>query len=95
MEGKSHTGIVINLGRGSTYAKGSKQQVVAKSSSHAGIIALADMVELDPPLQFEDNKATNFLVTIGSNIAERVRHVHIKNAFVNQFPTDGRDCTFC
>ena len=46
-------------------------------------------VNMEPPILFEDNKATIFLVTNEPSTAGRVRHVHIRNAFVNQFIADG------
>ena len=45
-------------------------------------------VNMEPPIIFEDNKAAIFLVTNGQSTAGRVRHVHIRNAFVNQFIAD-------
>ena len=100
MNGKSHTGNVITLGRGPIFCKSSKQKSVTKFSCEAEILALSDIVstvawitdflqeigvDMDPPLLLEDNKAAIFLVTNGSSTTGRVRHVHIRNAFVNQF----------
>jgi len=104
IDGKSHTGNVITLGRGPIYCKSSKQKSVTKSSCEAEILALSDIsstvvwlkdflheigVIMKPPILFEDNKAAIFLVTNGPSTAGRVRHVHIRNAFVNQFITSG------
>ena len=104
MDGKSHTGNVITLGRGPIFCKSSKQRSVTKSSCEAEILALSDIVSTvawmndflleisvtsEPPILLEDNKAAIFLVTHGSSTAGRVRHVHIRNAFVNQFITNG------
>ena len=104
MDGKSHTGNVITLGRGPNYCKSCKQKSVTKSSCEAEILALSNIVstvawikdflqeigvDMKPPLLFEDNKAAIFQVTNGPSTAGRVRHVHIKNAFVNQFIADG------
>ena len=44
IDGKSHTGNVITLGRGPIFSKNSKQKSVTKSSSEAEILALSDMV---------------------------------------------------
>ena len=46
-------------------------------------------VTIEPPILFEDSKAAIFLVTNGPSTAGRVRHVHIRNAFVNQFLANG------
>ena len=80
MDGKSHTGLVITLGRGPICVKSGKQKCVTKSSCEAEIIALSDIaatvplihdlsVELlgprQPPVLMEDNKAAIQLVTNG------------------------------
>ena len=98
MDGKSHTGNVITLGRGPIFCKNSKQKSMTKSSCEAEILALSDIVStvawmkdflqeigvtIEPPILFEDNKAAIFLVSNGPSTAGRVRHVHIRNAFVN------------
>ena len=44
MDGKSHTGIVITLGRGLIYCKSSKQKPATKSSCKAEILALSDII---------------------------------------------------
>ena len=44
MDGKSHTGLVITLGRGSIFVKSTKQKCVTKPSCEVEIIALYDIV---------------------------------------------------
>ena len=39
---KSHTGVVLTLGKGAVYVGSSKQKIVAKSSTEAELIALSD-----------------------------------------------------
>ena len=111
MDGKSHTGNVITLGRGPIFCKSSKQKSVKKSSCEAEILALSDIVStvawmndflqeigvtIEPSILFEDNRAAIFLVTNGPSTAGRVRHVHIRNAFVNQFLANGTmQIVFC
>ena len=100
MDEKSHTGNVITLGRDPIFCKSSKLKSVTKSSREAEILALSDIVsavawiryfvqeigvDMEPPLLLEDNKAAIFLVTNGPSTAGRVRHVHIRNAFLNQY----------
>ena len=92
MDGKSHTGLVITLGRGPIYVKSGKQKCVTKSSCEAKIIASSDiaatvkwlidlLVELlgprQPPVLMEDNKAAIQQATNGASTADRSRHVHI------------------
>ena len=98
-------------GRGPTFCKSSKQKSVTKSSCEAEILALSVIVStvawmkdfleeigvtIEPPILFEDNRAAIFLVTNGPSTAGRVRHVHIRNAFVNQFLAKGTmQIVFC
>ena len=104
MDGKSHTGLDITLGRGPIYVKSGKQKCITKSSCEAEIIALSDivatvawindlLVELlgprQPPVSMEDSKAAIQLVTYGASTADRSRHVHIRNNFVFQFLDSG------
>jgi hypothetical protein len=42
IDGKSHTGTAITLGKGAVYAKSGKQKVVSKSSTEAELIGLSD-----------------------------------------------------
>ena len=42
VDGKSHTGANITLGKGTIYAKSSKQMVMSKSSTEAELIVLSD-----------------------------------------------------
>ena len=99
MDHKSHNDILITLGRGHMKTNSSKQKAVTKSSCEVEILALSAMVstvawirdflqeiegELDPPILLEGNKAAIFLVINGLTTAGRVRHVHTRNAFVNQ-----------
>ena len=87
MDGKSHTGNVLTLGRGPIFCKSSKQKSVTKSSCEAEILALSDIVStvawmkdflqeigvtIEPPILFEDNWAAIFLVTNGPSTAGRV-----------------------
>ena len=44
VDGKSHTGDVITLGRGPIFVKSFKQKCVTKSSCEAEIIALSDII---------------------------------------------------
>lgn len=104
MDGKSHTGLVITFGRGPIYVKSGKQKCVTKSSCEAEIIALSDIVatvkwlndllveligECQPPILMEDNRAAIQLVTNGASTADRSKHVHIRNNFINQFLNNG------
>merc|ERR1711991_185675 len=92
MDGKSHTGNVITLGRGLIFCKSSKQKSVTKSSCEAKILSLSGIVSkvawmkdflheigvtFEHPILFEENRAAVFIVTNGPSTAERVRHCYI------------------
>jgi hypothetical protein len=97
VDGKSHTGAVITLGKGVVYAKSSKQKVVSKSSTEAELIALSDSssqiiwtrdfligqgYNLDAATIYQDNQSTMALVKKGQSNSERSRHINIRYFFV-------------
>ena len=105
MDGKSHTDLVITLGRGPIYVKSDKQTFVTKPSCKAEIIALSDivatvawindlLVELlgprQPPILMEDNKAVIQVVKHGASTTDSSRHAHIRNNFAHQFLDCGK-----
>ena len=42
VDGKSHTGVTISLGRGTVHVRSSKQKIVTKSSTEAELVGLSD-----------------------------------------------------
>ena len=97
VDGKSHTGTVITLGKGIVYAKSSKQKVVSKSSTEAELIGLSDSAsqviwtrdfligqgyQLDAATIYQDNMSTMALVKKGQSNSERSRHINIRYFFV-------------
>ena len=43
-DGKSHTGVVISLGRGAVFVRSGKQKIVTKSSTESELVGLSDSV---------------------------------------------------
>jgi len=97
-DAKGHTGVVISLGKGPVFVKSSKQKLVAKSSTEAELIALADCVtqavwtrdflieqgyEMGPVEIFQDNKSTITLAERGHSTSDRTRHINIRYFFVH------------
>jgi N-acetylmuramoyl-L-alanine amidase len=92
-DAKSHTGVVITLGKGSIFAKSSKQKLVSKSSTAAELIALSDGIdyavwaqefmrsqgyEMKPLIVYQDNKSTIVLAEKGKSTNQRTRHINIR-----------------
>ena len=97
IDGKSHTGAAISLGKGAVYAKSAKQKVVSKSSTEAELIGLSDSAsqiiwtrdfligqgyKLDAATIFQDNMSTMALAKNGQSNSERSRHINIRYFFV-------------
>jgi hypothetical protein len=97
VDGKSHTGVIIGIGKGPVYAKSAKHKLVSKSSTEAELISLSDGstqviwtreflihqgYQLEAATIFQDNKSTMALVEKGRSTSERTRHVNIRFFFV-------------
>ena len=93
---KSHTGSVINLGKGAIYAKSGTQRLMTKSSTEAELVALSDASNqvlwtrnflecqghLQPPaLVYQDN--TIQLIRNGRSNSERTRHIDVRYFFLH------------
>ena len=92
-DAKSHTGLVVTLGRGAVLSKSSKQKLVAKSSTVAELVGLSDAVDyvlwirlflkeqgfdVKPAVLHQDNMSTIFLVEKGKSVNQRTRHIDIR-----------------
>jgi hypothetical protein len=97
VDGKSHTGVTISLGRGTVHVRLSKQKIVTKSSTEAELVGLSDSLgqviwsrdflvgqgyTMRPADVFQDNLSTMALATKGRSTSEQTRHVHIRYFFV-------------
>ena len=87
---KSHTGIVLTLGKGPIFVKSVKQKLVTKSSTEAELFAVSDAstqiiwareflqsqgYEVGAAVIKEDNIATITLANKGVSTSERTRHI--------------------
>jgi hypothetical protein len=94
---KGQTGVAISVGKGTVYAKSSKQKLVAKSSTEAELIGVSDGlsqalwtrnflqaqgIKVKPVILKQDNKSTICMVEKGKSTSPRTRHVAIRYFFV-------------
>ena len=99
---KSHSGILLSIGRGPVLVKSSKQKLVTKSSTEAELVALSDATSLSiHELQFlkaqgielvanlmQDNTSTIKLAENGRSNSDRTSHIKIRYFFRKQFLDD-------
>ena len=96
-DGKSHTGLVLMMGRGVIICKSVKQKINTKSSTEAELVALSDSIsmaiwcrnfleeqgyDMPPASVFQDNQSTIAMVRAGKPTSDRTRHVNIRFFFV-------------
>lgn len=101
---RSHSGVVISLGRGPVYASSSRQRLTTKSSTEAELVALSDAMgqviwtrdfllalgyAVGPARVAQDNQATMALVRNGRSNSARTRHISIRYFFVSDRVTGG------
>jgi hypothetical protein len=97
VDGKSHTGAILTLGRGTILAFSSKQTIVTKSSSEAELVGLSDMLspaialrffllelgyDVPPVKVYQDNRSTIIMAHKGRPTGRRTRHIPIRYFFV-------------
>jgi hypothetical protein len=97
-DGKGHSGSVITIGRGAVHSRSRKQKLVAKSSTEAELIGLAEELsqviwtrnfleaqgyKMGAAQVFQDNRSTIMLAEKGRSTSGRTRHVSIRYFFVN------------
>jgi hypothetical protein len=102
--GKSHTGCVISLGKGTVYAKSSKQKTVSKSSTEAELMALSDGasqviwtrmfleqqgIDMGASVIHQDNQSVLALVKRGRPASDSSRHIATKHFFLKERIADG------
>ena len=99
-DARSHSGMFFSFGRGSIYVKSCKQKCVTRSSCEVELIVLSEAtslvlwlnhlykelsgIEVKPITLYEDNTSVIRIVKNGMSTSDRVKHVHIRNNFVNQ-----------
>jgi hypothetical protein len=102
---KGQTGVaIISVGKGTVYAKSSKQKLVANSSTEAELIGVsegllqalwtrnflqAQGIKVKPVNLKQDNKSTICMVEKGESTSPRKRHVAIRYFFVKDRMENG------
>jgi hypothetical protein len=96
-DGKSHTGMLLTLGKGSILAKSKKQKIVVKSSTEAELVAASDeageLIHVQAFLKeigesnhsgllYQDNTAAISLETKGKAAAARTKHVSLRHLWI-------------
>lgn len=90
-DGRSHTGIVIQLGGATIFCKSTKQGLVTKSSTEAELVAASDSIPIVvlmstflsglglnlTPVLYQDNLSTISLIRDGSK-SQRTRHINVR-----------------
>jgi hypothetical protein len=104
MNRKSHTGVVISIGRGPVFTSSTKQKLVTKSSTEAELVGLSDALSQilwsrhfmeaqgysqKPALIYQDNKSTIRLASHGRSDNSRMRHVDIRYFFIKDRMASG------
>jgi hypothetical protein len=95
---RSRTGFTISIGKGSVYAKSSRQKLMTKSSTEAELVGISDAIgqiiwtrnflmsqgyTVPPATILEDNLSTISLVNNGKSNSERTRHIAIRFFFIS------------
>ena len=100
---RSHSGILLSVGRGPILVKSFKQKLVTKSSTEAELVALSDATSLSAAeVQFllgqgtdmkaevmQDSTSTVRLAENGRSSSDRTRHVKIRYFFTKQYLDSG------
>jgi hypothetical protein len=96
INGRSHTGSVITLGKGAVHSKSTKQKLVSKSSTEAELVALSDEAsqvlwtrnylqhqgyKMSPAKVYQDNMSTIAMADKGRSTSERTRHINVRYFF--------------
>jgi len=102
--GKSHSGVVLSLGRGPILAKSVKQKIVVRSSTEAELVCLSDAtsicaghlnflktigLELQSATMHQDNMSTMRLAANGRSNSDRTKHIRLRYFFIKQYLDSG------
>ena len=103
-DGKSHSGIMLSLGRGPVLMKSVKQKIVVRSSTEAELVTLSDAtsicaghlnflktvgLDITHATMFQDNMSTMRLATNGRSNSDRTKHIRLRYFFVKQYLDNG------
>ena len=95
---KSHTGVLMSLGKGCTYTASNKQKLNRKSSTEAELVAIDDAmgqilwtshflaaqgISVPTMTIYQDNKSTILLTENGRlSSSKRTRHLNVRYVFI-------------
>ena len=94
---RSHTGVVIGLGRGPVYAKSSTQKINTKSSTESELVGLSDSTNqivwsrnfildqgysVSAATVYQDNMSTIAMVKNGKSTSDKTKHIAVRFYFV-------------
>ena len=104
VDGKSHSGMFVTLGRGPILVRSSKQKMVTRSSTEAELVALSDNVnyvvwirdfiigqgyEIAPAVVYQDNTSTIAIVGQGTSVQDRTKHIKVRRLAVKELVDNG------
>ena len=96
---RSHTGLLLSVGRGCVIVKSRSQKSVTTSSAESELVALSDLtsltihslnflkslnVNLHQAEIFQDNTSTISMANNGKSNSDRTKHIKIKYFFIKQ-----------
>jgi hypothetical protein len=94
---KSHSGIIIGIGRGPIWAKSSAQKINTKSSTEAELVALSDSTaqviwtrnfliaqgyNIGAAKVYQDNQSCIAMIKNGKSNSDRTKHIAVRFFFV-------------
>ena len=97
---KSHSGLILSVGRGIILAKSTTQKTVTKSSAESELVALSDLlsvainqlefmksmyINIDHAELYQDNKSTIHMAENGKSYSDKTKHIKIKYFFIKQY----------
>ena len=102
--GKSHSGMVLSLGRGPVLTKSVKQKIVVRSSTEAELVCLSDAtsicaghlnflktigLDVQQATVHQDNMSTMRLAINGRSNSDRTKHIRLRYFFIKQYLDSG------
>ena len=104
LDGKSHSGSDLTMGKGPILVRSRKQRIVVKSSTEGELVCASDEVpelistrrflieqgyKLRPSIVYQDNMSTMALIEKGRSTSSGSKHIKIRYFFIKQHVDDG------